>query len=293
MAINLSALAPLTTAATSLSNLILVSPQATVGYQPQNQTVIGGITQTLSQQPPAILFHYEGEQTVALESDITDHYVEDNKAVQDQIALKPIRITTHGFIGELNDVPPFGLQTLKTAADKLQAITAYAPEASVTAQLAYSEAFLAYQVGANAVNAAVSSWSSLGNAISGSNGQAIIGGNGSLDEGSNQNKQQTAFQQFYGYWQNRVLFTVQTPWAVFEDMAIVTLRAIQDAETNVITDFEVTFKMIRKASTSFGSSGSLAGRAATQAADLVNQGTSSGTPSESVGTGISQTENPQ
>lgn len=296
MAIDLGAIASATTAATALTNLVLVSPQSVVGYQPQNPTnQDSGIGQITSQQKkPSLLFHYEGEQSVNLESDITDHYVENNSAVQDQIALKPVTITTHGYIGELNDVAPYGLQTLKAAADKLTVIGAYAPQLSITAQNAYNEAFLAYQLLANAGNAAVSAWSSVSNLVSGSDGQSVVGPDGSLTTASSQNKQQVMFQQFYGYWQQRTLFTVQTPWAVFQNMAIFKLRAVQDESTNVITDFDVTFKMIRTAQTadSVASTASFAGRAATQASGLVNQGTSSGTPSIGVADGIAKTVAP-
>lgn len=289
MAVNLSALAPITTAATALSNLVLVSPQSTVGYQPQNPPNADGTSST-AEAPPSFVFNYEGEQTVTLESDITDHFVEDNTAVQDQIALKPETITTHGFIGELNDVPPAALQILKTAADKLTTIGAYTPQLSETALLAYSEAFLLYQVAANAANSAVSAWSSIGNLVSGSNGQSVVGSSG-IEVASSQNKQQTAFQQFYGFWRSRVLFTVQTPWAVFQNMAIRSLRAIQDAETNVITDFEVTFKMIRNAATislAGGIAAALSGRASTQANGLSDLGTSSPTSSTSLAGGLTQ-----
>lgn len=293
MAINLSSLAAGTTKITAITNLIMVSPQSVVGYQPQNPPSSNSIIPTQLQQPPSILFHYEGEQTVGIESDITDHFVENNTAIQDQIALKPVIITTHGFIGELNDVAPYGLKTIKAAADKLTAVGPFAPQLSVTAQIAYSEAFFAYQIAANAVNSAISAVSSIGNLITGSNGQTVIGANGQIKIASNQNKQQVMFQQFYGYWQSRTLFTVQTPWAVFENMAIKSLRAIQDAESRVITDFEVSFKQIRVASTAFGGgSAALAGRAATQASGVVNQGTSSGTPSTSVAEGTAQTAGP-
>ncbi len=279
MAINLSSLSAATTKATALSNLVLVSSQSTVGYQPQNPSAANNPL-SLAQQPPKFLFNYEGEQTIALESDITDHYVEDNTAVQDQIALKPELITTHGFIGELNNIPPPALALLKTAAEKLTAVTAYAPQLTITSQLAYNNALLLYQVGANALNSAISAWSSLGNLVTGSTGQTTIGQ--TVQTATNQNKQQTAFQLFYGYWKERRLFTVQTPWAVFQNMAIKNLRAIQDAETDKITDFEVTFKMIRQASTSFagGAAVSLSGRAASQAAGAVNLGTS--TPPASI-----------
>lgn len=284
MPVNLSALAPITTAATALSNLILVSPQDVVGYQPDAPAGSEGA----SQQPPAFLFHYEGEQTVGLESDITDHFIEDNTAVQDQIALKPEIITTHGFIGELNDIPPKALAIVKTIADKLTAIVAYTPVVTETAQLAYSEALLLYQVAQNAVNAAISTWSSI---TGEGNGQAVIGSSGIALSEAPQNKQQVAFQQFYGWWRNRTLFTVQTPWAVFQNMAIKSLRAIQDAETNVISDFELSFKMIRVAQTIAVSNGnqiSFGGQLNSQAAPTTNLGTSAPVSSISLGQGLAQ-----
>lgn len=280
---NISQLSQITTAATSLSNLILVSPQKTIGYQP---TPVNPVNGQALQQPPALLFHYEGEQTVALESDITDHYIEDNTALQDQISLKPETITTHGFIGELNNVAPVGLQTIQQVADKLTTISGYVPSLSVTALLAYNEAFFLYQIGANAKNSAVAAWNSIGPGTGG--GESVIGSTG-IKVQSSQNQQQQMFQQFYGYWRNRTLFTVQTPWAVFQNMAIKNLRAIQDATTNVITDFEVTFKMIRIASTSTSpiEPSAFQGRAALQAGGVTDLGTSTPPASTSLSSGLS------
>lgn len=273
---NISALSQVTTAATALSNLILVSPQSTIGYQPQNAPSSNG---NPVQQPPALLFHYEGEQNVSLQSDITDHYIEDNTALQDQIALRPEEVTTHGFIGELNDVPPAALALVQSIADKLTIIDAYTPVLSVTALLAYNEAFQLYQVAQNAANSAVSSWQS----VTKTGGESFIDSTG-LNSQPNQTKQQIMFQQFYGYWRNRTLFTVQTPWAVFQNMAIKEVRAIQDAQTNVISEFQITFKMIRVASTNIlGSSTALnsQGRAALQAGGVTDLGTT--TPPEGLG----------
>lgn len=272
MAVNLSTLAPITTKATALSNLILVSPQQTKGYQPQNSA------SSTAQQPPAFLFDYEGEQSVSLESDITDHFIEDNTAIQDQWALKPETVTTHGFIGELNNIPPKALKLLQSLADKLTTISAYTPSLSATALIAYNEAFFLYQTAANAANSAVSAWSS----INGTGGENVIGSTGlqgnvfNANTGqisNNQNKQQVAFQQFYGYWNSRTLFTVQTPWAIFQNMAILRLRALQDAETRVISDFEVVFKMMRFASTETTITTLQQARAGTQSAPLVDFGT--------------------
>ena len=278
---NISALAQATTAATALSNLILVSPRNTIGYQPQSQPNPLGSPQ---QPPPPLLFHYEGDQSARLKSDITDHYVEDNTARQDQIALHPPMVTTHGFIGELNNVPPAALAAVKAIADKLTGISAYSPGLSVTALEAYNTAAQLYAVGQNAANSAVAAWNTVNNAISGgsSGGESVITSQGTIVLQKNQTEQQVMFQQLFGYWSNRFLFTVQTPWAVFQNMAIDDIIAVQDATTQVITDFNVIFKQIRIASTQVAGTldpTNLQNRAAYQASSVVNQGTNSPTPS--------------
>lgn len=271
---NISALAQVSNAAQALSNLILVSPQKTIGYQPENPPSQDG---NPTQQSPALLFHYEGDQSVHLQSDITDHYIEDNTALQDQIALHPEEITTHGFIGELNDVAPPLLAPIQAIANKLTSVGAYVPELSETALLAYNNAFQLYQIAQSAINSAVSAWQT----ITGTGGESVIGSNG-LEIRPNQTKQQLMFQQFYGYWRNRTLFTVQTPWAIFQHMAIKDLIAVQDASTRMITDFNVTFKMIRMATTevSIFDPSVMQGRASLQGSGLVNNGTN--TPVSSV-----------
>lgn len=226
---NISGLAATQNAALALSNLILVTPDSNLGYRAQSapDTGQGNIPTILE----TLLFNYEGEQTVTLESDITDHYVEDNTAIQDQVALRPEIVTTHGFIGELNNVVPPLLVPLRIVADKLTTINAYTPGLSETAILAYNQAFQAYQLAKALANNSVNAWNSLNNGA------------------QNQTQQQLYFTKFQAYWTNRTLFTIQTPWAIYNNMAIKTVRAIQDAETRMITDFELTFKKIRFSTT--------------------------------------------
>lgn len=275
MAVNLSPLSQLTTTATALSNLVLVTPQKTVGYQPQNSFISN---QTVVNSQPPLLFHYEGEQTVTLMSDITDHYIEDNTAIQDQIALKPEIVTTHGFIGELTDIAPPGFALAQFAKTKLTVLTAYTPELTTTGLIAYNIAFQAYQVAQNAIAAGVAAWATVTGA-----GTSVVGNQGLVQSPEiTQTKQQRAFQQFYGYWRNRTLFTVQTPWAIFQNMAIQSLRAIQDADTRVITDFEISFKRIRLATTASVSNTQaliLQGRLLNQAASVQNNGATPVVPS--------------
>lgn len=284
--LNLGALSTATTAATTLSNLILVSPQKTVGYQPQNSPSWKRDTQPL---PPSYIFNYEGENTATITAEITDHYVEDNTAVQDQIAIKPVIITTQGFVAELNDIPPAALALVQLAAQKLTVVGAYSPQLTATAILAYNEAFQLYQVGLNAVNSAVNSWDS----INGNGGETVINGSNVQSSQPNQTQQQIAFLKFFGYWNNRQFFTIQTPWAIFQDMVIQNMRAIQDANTRTISEFEITFKQIRFASTQINvasqsstlfDNNNMQGRAFNQGSSNTDLGTNalttpSGTPS--------------
>lgn len=260
----LSPFASATTTAQGLSNLVLVTPQDTVGYQPQNAPNPDGSPNTAPLQP-TLLFHYEGEQSLVIESDITDHFIEDNTAIQDHIALKPEIVNVHGFIGELNDVVPKSLASLKAAANKLTAVSAFIPSLSITAINAFNQAVQAYAVVQNVAAAATSAF----NQLSGTSSKT-------------QTKQQIMLQQFYGYWATRTLFTVQTPWGVFTDMAIKSIRAIQDGDTRMISDFEVSFKKMRFTNTvALGGTAiklDQSGRAKNQSGSLVDFGIGSTGP---------------
>lgn len=241
----------------------MVSPQKTVGYQPQ---ALPGV----DTQDPPILFHYEGEQTAVLESDITDHFVEDNTSIQDQWSLHPDQITTQGFIGELNDVPPIALASQLALAQKLTVLGAYTPQLSITALNAYNEALFLYQQALTAAAAYTQARATInGTGLT----ESVISSSG-LSTQPNQTQQQIYFQKFYEYRQSRTLFTIQTPWAVWTNMAIKTLRAIQDAESTMVTDFEVTFKQIRFAENITINTNQTQGRLQDQSASSTNLGTS-------------------
>lgn len=282
----LNALSSVAGAIGALGNLVLVSPATTVGYQPLNPPDPTG---KVTPQAPstALVFHYEGENVAAMESDITDHWVENNSSMEDHIGLKPETITVHGFIGELNDVPPPALNLVHMVSQTLVPIGAFTPQLSITAQQRYNEALYAYQTIQKAANAAVGAFG----LITMENNEPIPGTDNvfRVGLGTPQNLQQKMFQQLYGYWYKRTLFNVQTPWVILTNMAIKSLRAIQDSETRMITDFEITFKKIRYASTATEAGGlSAIGQAKNGIAKALssNNGTSSGTPGFSMGRAI-------
>jgi hypothetical protein len=99
-------------------------------------------------------------------------------------------------------------------------------------------------------------------------------------DATQQNKQQAVYLRFMGYWRERRLFKVQTPWAIFPFCAIQSVKAVQSEETRTVSTFEVTFKVIRFAKTV--SSGFIdfgQGRYNNQSSPLLNNGNS--TPAQS------------
>lgn len=246
-------LSSITSAVNAVSDIILVNPKKDVGITAQKTA------------DDSFLFHIKGEEVVSLTSDVTDHFVEDNSSLQDQVSLKPETVTTAGYIGELNNVTPVPLEILKEVAERLQTLSPFVPALSSAALIAYNNAAQLYAIGNKTKDALVSAW-------------GTINGNGTAV----QNEQQIAFNKFYGWWKNHQLFTVQTPWCIFDDMIIMSLRATQGEDTRMITDFEITFKKMRFAKTLLSKKKKQSsGRAAADSADQINNGTTQ--PKVSIG----------
>jgi hypothetical protein len=69
---------------------------------------------------------------------------------------------------------------------------------------------------------------------------------GALGTGS---KQENAYAYFKALWKEGILMGIQTPWEFLTNMAIENITAVQLEDSNFITDFSVTFKQVRIAST--------------------------------------------
>jgi hypothetical protein len=240
-----------------LDNIALVIPDSNSGYTP---TFSNGVD--LENQTP-LIFHYEGLNQIEIASDITDHYAEDNTTLQDHASLRPEKISVHGFVGEV--VIDDNSSTIAKAADtvsRLPLISGLSPSLSVTALNAYNSA-------ASAISEAKSVVASAG---------SVLNKFGVKTGLSTQNNQQTVFNWLYGYWFSRSLFTVQTPWAVFENMMIETMRPVQDESTRTMTDFFITFKRVRFVADikdQNAGSGIYDGRLGAQKSDLKNVSTQS------------------
>lgn len=217
MALNVNPLSILTLSASSLANLILVTPES-VGYQPQSSFQD-------NEDLPKFLFTYEESNRIELTSDITDHYTEDNTSLHDNISIAPDIVRVTGYVGELTNEVPAELEQLNRIVDKLETVGHLAPTLSSFAQRLYGNARIVYNSTRILRDKVISKWT---------------------NQGSNnvQNKQQEAFSFFYGYMNERRLFTLQTPWRVFRNMAIKSLIADQRDSDITVSVFEIEFKKI-------------------------------------------------
>lgn len=188
------------------------------------------------------VFDVQGEAHAQLGADITDHYTEDNRALQDHIAIKPKRITLKGYVGELVYAPNGGSPTsaLQQVTQKLTTISGYLPVLSAAATQAQ-------QALANPTSSTLTLNSIEGALPSAANIYGLV--KNALGAFGDMQNQQNAYNYFDSCRQQAILMGIQTPWEFLTNMAVETIEAIQYEESIFISDFSVTFKQIRIAQT--------------------------------------------
>ncbi len=191
------------------------------------------------------VFDIEGENTITLTSDITDHYLEDNSAAQDHIAVKPQIVSLRSYVGELvYQVDPNTNTNLQKAVQKLTILNAYLPVLSKAAQQIQSSLTLGSQAFTSGgvlklassalrppvLNNIVDLWALTKN----------------LNPAAN--KQQQAYLYFKALQEQKMLVSLQTPFEFVTNMAIETIVATQEETTRTMSDFSITLKKIRTVS---------------------------------------------
>lgn len=189
------------------------------------------------------VFDVQGEAQAVLSNEITDHYTEDNKAIQDHIAVKPKRITLRGYVGEVvyaGSRVSGAAQAVQQVTQKLTVVSAYLPLLTASAIQAQEilQSPLNSTVTLNAVESAIPSAANVYGLV-----KNMLGAFGP------EAKQQNAYQYFDACRQQAVLMGIQTPWEFLTNMVIETIEAVQSEDSIFISDFSITFKQIRIAAT--------------------------------------------
>ena len=195
------------------------------------------------------VFDIQEDDSVRLESLITDHYVESNVAINDHVAIRPESVSLRGYIGEIargNSVSVsatdedgrvrvdsgYIANVFETISNKLVNLPALFPEltSGTTQKNNDIQSFI------DSTLKSVSGVEDLYNRFLGS------------AFNPNQTKAGKAFLFFYGLWKAKQIFTVDTPFTTFTNMIIERLEAFQ-GDTKTVADFSITFKKIRFAKT--------------------------------------------
>ena len=173
------------------------------------------------------MFDILDDEEITCDADITDHVVEANFSIQDHIALRPVRFTLRAYAAEQTDNIQQAIENLFLNAVGLQSLNGLLPSYNPQDAQFYSGIATIAQQSINAVNS-VSSIAQLFGLIS-----------------TTATKQQSAFQYFFQMQQTRQLCQVETPFAVFDSMAIERIVALQSGSNRYIGDFTITFKQIK------------------------------------------------
>lgn len=207
------------------------------------------------------VFDITKDETVELDSEITDHYLEDGTAVQDHIALAPERVTVSGLVGEFKHISENEPSKGQKVTQKLTTLQSYIPPLGSAAQTAYNALTKGWGGVSDAVDDISSLWKSYRNI------------NIPSDE------QQKAFIYFEALRNAKVTFTIQTPFRYYTDMAIERVTSRQSGSTRDESEFEVVFKKLRFVSTeitSLAEQGNRQARNAQQYSEIVNKGITKG-----------------
>ena len=185
------------------------------------------------------VFDVEGETITEITTDITDHFVENNSAIQDHIGVKPVEIVLRSYVGELVYRLDNNTDTLiQNVVQKLTAVSAYLPQladAAVQVKSAldgnYSLASISNLSVSDITNAGTNIWGFIQNIVPPTT------------------RQQQAYLYLKALAQQKILFSVQTPFEFINNMAIKSITAVQDETTKFVSDFTIRMKQMRFATT--------------------------------------------
>lgn len=204
------------------------------------------------------IFDIKKEYKLNLGSEITDHYVEDNVAMQDHIGLKPVILEVTGCIGEVDlaatterwkKLDPKGsgqnnekgniFNSVDSYLGRMGSLTSFAPNLANQAYDVYNTAKYTFSMATKVMNLDKQSKSA---------NKTRYAYSEVYDENVIEaTKQFTWIDWFKQRWWNRASFSIVTPYGVLKNMYIMELSASQPENTRYVTNLNIKFKQIRKA----------------------------------------------
>lgn len=245
-------------------------------------------------------FHIPQTEQVKLESEITDYYSDINSNYQDHVVRKPITITMTGLVGDyfysvnqIEDMLAMVVPTLSlvkqflpqiTSAAKQMIIKKYDERAVEDLAFSPSSSDLTQQNLDNLLdeNSGLSFADNFGIKTSKSVGTSYQFNFNAMDLFTLfqnlyklKSAQTRAFLFFEALWKSSALFSVETTWKRFDNMAILSVQPLRDENAD-ITQFQVTMKQLNFTQSKSESAETVAGRMKEQAAKVSSKGVDKG-----------------
>lgn len=227
-------------------------------------------------------FHILERESVKYEADVTDHYIDTNRAVHDHIAWKPVTITLQGLQGRyfhditkdighsleyyrvFNTVTSFlPIVTPINMARKVKStISRLTGGSGIINMIANKITSFAYGFLLNKIKEFTSDWASIYN-----------------DAAKIEDEQTKMFLYLEEMFMKGLPITVTTSWRSYDNMVITSLQPTRDGNGD-ITEFQVTLKQISTVSSIIVDTNEKVegGNSANQSAEITDKGTTSGVP---------------
>lgn len=183
------------------------------------------------------VFDIEDETSINLQADITDNFLEDGTTVQDNISIRPKRLTLRRYVGELVYSPENNkaasiaqkvTQKLTTLGSFLPALSTATSQAKGLIEDARSGSLSLDSISFESINKVVDFWGLAQNLV-----------------GISNSKQAQAYAYLSALWENKILVSVQTPFEFMSNMAIERVDFYQLGESDSYSDISITLKQIR------------------------------------------------
>lgn len=177
------------------------------------------------------VFDIEGETNASISAEITDHYVEDNTAIQDHIAIRPLKIHLRGYVGELTYKQTAGFSAVINAIQsRLTSVPAYLGPLTPGGIKNVQRALTKVTSVINQANQIYNKTKNIYGFFANSNPHPT--------------KQEKAFSHFMASMNSRTAMVITTPYGTFDNMIIENVAMIQDESTKSWSDISIILKQL-------------------------------------------------
>lgn len=236
-------------------------------------------------------FNVPQREQVEMQSEVTDHYTDINRPIQDHIALKPITITLNGLHGEyfysVNRIEDALAKVTPTLSLVKQFLPRISPQV-MKAKMRYQENLKTTLTGYAFNMSGYSDWDGKFTNKEQSLIRKTALKDTLMDELNDvdlfqtmqdlyklKSSQTRAFLFFEALWKSKARFTVETTWKRYDNMVITSVKPLRDENAD-ITDFTLSFKQINRAVTEVTNLKGAAGRLSQQLAQTNKKGLDKG-----------------